>query len=178
VTPDTIGSLLGAVGGLAFIQAGAGALPADVEIAARGAGLLAFLLVLRALHQRQGAASGAGRSPRALSRGYGIVVGAEVLGIVVGLRLLNGPVDTPQAAPAWIAFVVGTHFVALALLLRQPGLTWLGHGVTACGAAGLTAAFLGGSDPLLAVVAGLAPGALLLAAAGRAAVRSRVAALS
>lgn len=167
MAPDKIGSLIGAVGGLVFIQANAGAFPAGVELGLRVAGAVAFVAVLAALPRVNRPAPTDTRSPGALGRGYGVIVAAELLGIFVGLRVLNGPLDTPQATPAWIAFVVGTHFVALALLLREAAFSRLGYAITACGAAALLAAFLGAPDSVIAALAGILPGALLLSSVVR-----------
>ena len=63
---------------------------------------------------------------------------AEVLAIWIGLALLNGPLDTPHAAVAWISSVVGAHFFALAVVWRNPLFSWLGAALLGCGAVGLT----------------------------------------
>ena len=42
-------------------------------------------------------------------------------------------------------------------------MSWLGAGTTACGALGLTVAVVGADDATTAAIAGVAPGALLLA---------------
>jgi len=38
--------------------------------------------------------------------------------IAAGLVVLNGPLHAPQAAVAWIALVVGVHFIALAVIWK------------------------------------------------------------
>jgi hypothetical protein len=154
--------LIGAVGGLVFVQAGSGAFDSGVALALRGAGVVGFLAVLRALSLVQRPSAVEPRTPGAWPRGFWIVVAAEVLAVVVGVRVLDGPLDTPEAVLPWIALVVGTHFVALALVLHQQVLARVGYGMTACGAGALIAAFLGASDALLAGLAGMVPGALLL----------------
>jgi hypothetical protein len=55
-----------------------------------------------------------------------VVVAAEVIAIVVGVRLLAGPLDVPDAGVAWVALVVGLHFVALAVVWAQPIFSWVG----------------------------------------------------
>jgi hypothetical protein len=163
VTPEKTGSLIGAVGGLVLVEASSGAFGSGVALVLRGAGLVGFLAVLRALSLVQRPAPVEARRPGAVPRGLSLVVAAEVLALVVGVRVLAGPLDTPQAVLPWIAFVVGTHFVALALVLHQRVLARVGYGMTACGAVALPAAFLGASDPVIAALAGIVPGALLLA---------------
>ncbi|MEV7691655.1 hypothetical protein [Streptomyces bungoensis] len=91
-----------------------------------------------------------------------------VIEVVVGLTgiiLINGPLRAPLATVPWIALVVGLHFFGLAAVWRLPALRWLGAAMSACGAAGLALAACGSSSATIAVVAGIAPGALLLGSA-------------
>jgi hypothetical protein len=85
----------------------------------------------------------------------------EVVAIAVGLALLNGPLHAPQAAVAWIALVVGAHFIGLAVVWKQFFFHWLGASILLCGAIVLAVA----TSPQGAIdtVAGVLPGALLLA---------------
>jgi len=53
--------------------------------------------------------------------------------------MLNGPVDAPQAAVAWIS-LVGVHFVGLPIVWEPPFLRWLGASIAVCSALGLAAA--------------------------------------
>jgi hypothetical protein len=164
VPADRTGSFLGAVGGLVFVEVGAGAFPRGVEITLRLAGVVCFVVVLGVLRRRAQRPSPVGTGPgRGLGAGYAAVVVGELVALVVGLRLLSGPFDTPEAAPAWVALVVGTHFFALAALVRERAFTQLGCAITVCGAAAFAAALLGAPDAVVAGLAGVAPGAVLLA---------------
>jgi hypothetical protein len=96
------------------------------------------------------------------SRRYWLVVAAEVLAIWVGLALLNGPLDTPHAAVAWISSVVGAHFVALAVVWRNPLFHWLGTALLGCGVVGLVLAARGSAIGVIDLVGGVLPGAILL----------------
>ena len=91
-----------------------------------------------------------------------MVVAGEVLGTLVGLAVLNGPLDAPEAAVAWVSFVVGLHFFALAVVWRQPLFHRLGAALAACGAVGLVLAAAGSDASWIDAVGGVAPGAVLL----------------
>jgi hypothetical protein len=162
MTPERLGSLIGAVFGLVFVLVNAGPLPTGAGIVVRALGILLFLLVLVIV----GRARRRPASPRQAGGGFGVgywlVVAAEVIAIVVGVRLLGGPLDTPDAGVAWVAFVVGVHFVALAIVWAQPLFHWLGGSLSACGAVGLILAFADAPQAAVATVGGVLPGALLL----------------
>ena len=160
-----LGSLIGAGFGLIYVEVNAGALAAPAAAALRIAGGVAFAGLVAVLAARRdpgaradGAARG-GFGPR-----YGLVVAAEVAAIVAGVALLNGPLDRPRAAVAWVSVVVGVHFFALAALWRVSLFRWLGAAIVVCGLAGLAAAGLGASSAVVATMGGVLPGALLLAA--------------
>lgn len=63
----------------------------------------------------------------------------EVLAIFGGLALLNGALDAPRAAVAWVSTVVGVHFLALAVLWRQRLFTVLGGALAPCVAPSVSA---------------------------------------
>jgi hypothetical protein len=65
---------------------------------------------------------------------------------------------------AWVSVVVGVHFVVLAAIWRLWLFRLLGAAIALCGIAGLTAAVLGTPMAVIAVVGGVLPGVLLLAA--------------
>jgi hypothetical protein len=89
-------------------------------------------------------------------------VAAEVLAIWFGLALLNGPLRTPPAAVAWVSSVVGAHFIALALVWRNPLFRWLGTALLGCGLVSLVLAARGTDPGLIDLVGGILPGAILL----------------
>jgi hypothetical protein len=97
-------------------------------------------------------------------RGYWLVVVIEVAALAIGLAVVNGPLDAPQAAVAWISFVVGLHFVALAVVFGERFFHQLGGVITACGLAGLVLAAAGATSASIATAGGIVPGAMLLAA--------------
>lgn len=157
------GPLVGAVFGLVFVLANAGALPSLVAALLQGIAFAVFVAIMLTQCHRPGRpAAQVEASGRAFGRSYWIVVAGEVSAIVLGLIVLAGPLDTPQAAVAWISLVVGLHFFALATVWQQPLMRVLGAGIAACGAVGLVLAATGASDAAIAVTAGVVPGVLLL----------------
>ena len=91
-----------------------------------------------------------------------MVVAAEVVAIVIGVRVVEATLETPHAGVAWVAFVVGLHFVALAALWHQPVFYALGASMAGSGAVGLGLAAIGAAPAAVATAGGIVPGALLL----------------
>ena len=162
MTPDRLGLVIGAIFGLLYMVANAGALPSPSGPILIVLGVLAFVGVLLALRRRGTTQPRPGAPGRGFGRGYWLVVAAEGVAAVVGLVLLNGPLDLPEAGLPWVSFVVGVHFVGLARVWDEASLAWVGAGIATLGAAGLVVAAAGGSDAAIAAVAGVGPGALLL----------------
>ncbi|WP_051833673.1 hypothetical protein [Streptomyces katrae] len=163
MTKDQIGRLIGLGFGLSFIEANAGALPTQAQVPLRVAGVAAFLgLVL--FGRRRTQAVQTADEPRGASFGgrYWLVVLAEVVAVAAGLAVINRVLHTPQATVGWIAAVVGVHFFGLATVWSRPELRTLGGGMTACGVLGLVLAFCGAATALVALIAGITPGVLLL----------------
>lgn len=90
------------------------------------------------------------------------MVAAEVVAGAAGLAVINGRRDAPQAGVAWIALVVGLHFLGLAAVWRQPFLSGLGAAIAVCGAAGLILAAAHASAAAIAAISGVIPGGLLI----------------
>ena len=163
-----LGSFIGGVFGLIYVEVNAGVLAAPAAAAVRIAGAVAFAGLLALLAVRRGsgapatAAARGGFGPR-----YWLVVAAEVAAIVAGSALLNGPFDRPRAVVAWVSVVVGVHFAALAVVWRVSLFRWLGAAIALAGVASLAAAGFGASSAVIATVGGVLPGALLLAAGYR-----------
>jgi hypothetical protein len=159
-----IGSVIGAVFGLVFVLANSGSLAPWLGLVLRALAVVAFVTVL--VGARRPAAPSSAPSERGRLGGFGreywLVVAGEVLAIFAGLALLNGPIDAPEAAVAWISFVVGVHFVALAAVWNEPVFSWLGMALALCGGLGLALAATGADEAVIDSVAGIVPGALLL----------------
>jgi hypothetical protein len=149
------------VGGALVAQLGAVA-PARGWIPLRAVGVIAFVVVLVALARADATPQPAGG--RGFGPGFWPVAVGEVVALAVGLRLIHGPLDARDASVAWVSFVVGAHFVVLAVVLEERLYAWLGVAIGTCGLAGLGMAALGTGAAPIAVVSGVIPGAVLLAA--------------
>lgn len=161
MSPEKLGSLIGAAFGLVFVLVNTGPLPTVLAGVLRLLGVGAFLLVLTAL-RRPGPVTGRYAAGGGFSRPYWLVVAAEVLAIWVGVAVLNGSLETPQAAVAWVSSVVGAHFFALAVVWRNPLFHWLGAVLVGCGVVGLLLAARGWDVGAVDLVGGVLPGAVLL----------------
>jgi hypothetical protein len=159
VTREQIPRLIGGAFGLVFVEVNAGALPLPVSVALRVLAVAAFLGLAVALRRaRPAGSSGTER----FGRRYWFVVTLEAVAGVAGIAVVKAVLHAPQAAVAWISFVVGLHFFGLAVVWRRSRLHWLAAGLTACGAAGLALAGCGCPEAAIATTAGVVPGALLL----------------
>ncbi|MGW7460172.1 hypothetical protein [Streptomyces sp. NPDC054797] len=167
MTSNQTGRLIGAAFGLVFVLVNAGALSPALAVALRVLAIASFIALFIALRRARVPAAATdhadGTAPRTFDRGYRLVVAAEVLAALAGVLVVNHLLHAPQATGAWITFVVGLHFFGLAAVWRMPSLRLLAAAMSACGAAGLVLAACGSSPAVVAAVAGIAPGALLLA---------------
>ncbi|WP_345695984.1 hypothetical protein [Kitasatospora terrestris] len=162
---NQIGRLIGAVFGLVFVLANAGAFPTAVAVPLRVLAILVFLKLFTGM-RRKGAAPTEpdGTSDQTFGRGYRLAVAAEVLVGAGGLFVLARVLHVPEAAVGWIALVVGLHFFGLAVAWRMPAVHVLAAALTVCGAAGLALAGADAPHAAVAAVSGIAPGVLLLSA--------------
>ncbi|PWK74625.1 hypothetical protein BCL76_101359 [Streptomyces sp. CG 926] len=173
MTSNQTGRLIGAIFGLVFVAANAGTLPTVAAVPLRVLAVVSFVALFIALRRTRttpaaddesmGAAAAAA-APKRFGRGYRLVVAAEVVAALAGFLVITRVLHAPQASVAWLSLVVGLHFFGLAAVWRMPSLRWLAAAMTACGAAGLVLAACGASLAVIATVAGIAPGALLLGA--------------
>lgn len=170
--PDTgivpgqrLGSLIGAIFGLIYVEANAGLLPEPLAVGLQIAAGIAFAglaaLLVRARKVRA-AAHPAGRG--GFRGSYWLVVAGEAISIPAGAAVLNGPAGLPHAVVAWVSIVVGVHFLVLAVFWRLKLFRLLGAAIALCGAAGLTAAASGAAPADVAAIGGVLPGIVLLAA--------------
>ncbi|MER6032190.1 hypothetical protein [Streptomyces sp. NPDC001851] len=160
-----INRVIGALFGLIFIEANAGALPSSAGIPLRVLAIGAFLVLLVALRRGHLSTQTTHAPQQGFGRRYWAVVVIEAVAGLTGIVLINGLLQAPLATLPWIAFVVGLHFFGLAAVWRMSALVWLGAAMSACGVAGLALAAWGSSAVIIAAVAGVAPGALLLGSA-------------
>ncbi|MET0964916.1 MAG: hypothetical protein ABWZ02_00880 [Nakamurella sp.] len=166
-----VGSSIAAVFGLIFVLVNTGTLPPAVAWTLRVLAFLAFAAIVLAVLRRgraQSAGAGPGGSAAAgpvspFGRSYWLITAAEAVALFGGVRLLTGPLGHPGGGVAWVSFIVGVHFFALAAVFRAPYFNWLGAAVTLCGAVGLVLVFTDGAQVWVDLFGGVIPGALLLA---------------
>ena len=171
-----LGSLIGGIFGLIYVEVNAGSLPGHWAAALRitagavFAGLAALLALAAGPRPPAGPAARSG-----FGKGYWLVVAGEAAAIPVGAALISGPGGLQNAAVAWVSVVVGVHFVVLAAIWRLPLFGYLGVAMALCGIAGLSAAAACASVAVVAGTGGVLPGALLLAAGSWGAAHARMA---
>jgi hypothetical protein len=163
VTANRLGLLIGAVFGTIYVVVNAGALGGPVGPLLQVVGVAALVgLLIVVFRSRPAPAAAAAGGAVGFGRGYWAVVAAEVVAFFAGTAVLRGPLALPLAVLPWITFVVGVHFLGLAKVWSAASLAWLGAGLAACGVLGLVVAVIGAGEAVVAVVAGVAPGLLLL----------------
>ncbi|MEU7988261.1 hypothetical protein AB0B56_25630 [Streptosporangium canum] len=82
----------------------------------------------------------AGPRPSMFGRGYLIIVAAEAVLLFGGIRVLAAWERPEQTNVAWVAFVVGVHFIALAPVWKDWSIAVPGVVLTLLGVAGLVLA--------------------------------------
>ncbi|WP_197093866.1 hypothetical protein [Nonomuraea sp. SBT364] len=166
------GLLVGAVFGAVFVVVNAQSPlnPLTVNVLRVAAVLAAAGVVVMwfATARREGD----GERRNMFSRGYLVVVLAEAILLFGGLRVLAA-LDVPeQANVAWVAFVVGVHFVALAPIWKDWSIAVPGAALSLLGVAGLVLASTS-AVTWVPLVSGVLSGVVLLAGSLFAAWRGR-----
>lgn len=158
-----VGSAIAVVFGLVFIVVNSSELPTAWSLGLRlVAVLVAAVLVIGSVRRLRHAAGREGlQIPMAFGRRYWFIVAAEVAALVVGLILINGVLQVGRFAVAWVAVVVGVHFLGLATIWWPRGFAMLGAVIALLGVAGFVVGALGGSAAAIGVTAGVSSGAAL-----------------
>lgn len=104
----------------------------------------------------------AGPQRNMFGRGYLIVVVAEAILLFGGIRMFAAWGRPEQTNVAWVAFVVGVHFIALAPVWKDRGIAVPGVVLTLLGAAGLVLASTA-AVAWVPFVSGVLSGVVLLA---------------
>lgn len=165
------GTLAGAVTaglfGVVWAESAAAAVSGPAPTAIRAVAV-AVALVIVLCSARLWRSAGADRAPGARARPmfssprYAAIVALEVLAFGGGTALL-GAIGGRDYVVAWVAAVIGLHFVALGRLF-WPGFYWLGAALVTASAAGATVGLAGGgADPIVATTALIAAASLLIA---------------
>jgi len=164
-----VGSTIAAVFGLIFVLVNTGALLPAAAWILRVLAIIAFAAILLVVFRigrgtpAEDKPDGTARASSPFGRSYWLIVAVEVVALFGGVRLLTGPLGHPQGGVAWVSFVVGVHFFALAAVFRAPYFNWLAAAVTLCGSIGLILVFAGAAQVWVDLLGGVIPGALLLA---------------
>lgn len=169
-----IGSQIAGAFGMVFVSINSTALAPQVRIpllVVAGIALLAIVLLSMRSYRQQalavsvlpaGTAQPGGRPGGApFGRAYWLIVVIEAVALFGGIRVITG-LGFPELGVAWVAFVVGTHFFALARVFRLARFHALGAIVTTFGIAGFVLRTLGHVEPV-AIVSGVLSGLALLA---------------
>lgn len=161
MSPQSLGLLIGAAFGTTFVLANAGEpLPATAGIALRTAAILCLAAVVVAAFRTNRPGNREGR-PGWFGPKFGLVVTAEFALIFGGIALLRAW-DAPQECNvAWIALIVGLHFIALAPVWKEPAIAVPGVLLTGLGTTGLVMAAMSQVD-WVPFVSGALSGAVLL----------------
>ncbi|RSN46508.1 MULTISPECIES: hypothetical protein [Actinomadura] len=163
MSPQLLGLFVGSSFGTAFVLANAGApVPGPLGIALRVAAVLCLIAVVvtgfRTDRRREAPAD---PPPAWFGPKFGLVVLAEFALIFGGIAVLRA-LDAPdQCNVAWIALIVGLHFVVLAPIWKRTAIAVPGALLTALGVAGMVMAALSHVD-WIPFVSGVLSGAVLL----------------
>lgn len=162
-SPTFVGHLIGASFGLVFVLVNVAGLPALLAVGLRIAAAAAFAVVLLGFLRTARVLREAGRArPVAFTPFYWLVVLIEALALVGGLAVLRQV--EPAAALGWIALVVGLHFFPLSRLWPEGRrqLVAIATAMTVLGVIGLALAVMTQDAVLVAVIAGVGSGLVLL----------------
>jgi hypothetical protein len=157
----TRGSTIGAVAGLVFILVNAGSLPDGVAVVVRGLGVLAFVAVLALVVRHRGSDQPPSRPDELARRTYWAMVGFEAVLLPAGSIALTRT-GYPELGVAWVALIVGVHFLPFAKAFAAPDFRTLGWTMIVLGLVGGVLA-VSVSAASGAVVAGVLSGAALFA---------------
>lgn len=162
-----IGSLIGTPFGVTFLLINGSQLPSPgfaVTVGIAIAGTLAVLITAwrqRDLHLLNEPPTRAGEG---FGRTYWAVVVAEAVALFAGLFVMNRT-GYADYGVAWVATLVGLHFLPLGRLWREPVHYVTGVLMTALGVTGLILALADTTPWVVSGASGVGAGAVLLAAA-------------
>jgi hypothetical protein len=153
-----VGPAIGGTFGLVYVLVNLRVLPNAASLPLRILAVVVFLAILAGLRR-----PAPDSSPHVeFGRGYRLVVAAEVVAGIGGSVLLTVGFGLSNAGLAWISFVVGVHFLGLAKVWRAPSIALVGAAIGVLGAVGLAIAVARGTETVIALVAGVGPGVVLL----------------
>ncbi|WP_345571732.1 hypothetical protein [Nonomuraea rosea] len=160
------GLLIGAIFGAVFVvvnaQSPLNGLTVNLLRVAACLGAASVVAMWFAAARKGRSAEGAGQNM--FGKGYLVVVAAEAILLFGGIRVLAAVESPEQANVAWVAFVVGVHFIVLAPIWQDRGIAVPGVVLSLLGAAGLVLA-AAGAVTWVPLVSGVLSGAVLLTGA-------------
>jgi hypothetical protein len=161
-----IGSIISAGFGIGWVEWGTLNLGGKASTAIRIVGVvIGVVLIVRSIRfrRKQRAAQRANPGPAEpsmfASRGYRLVVAAEVVALVAGYLLL-GALGAGTYQIVWFALVVGVHFVGFGRLFAFR-FYFVGAALIVAAIAGLIAGIAGGGVAIVQAVTGFAAGLTL-----------------
>ena len=176
-----VGSLVGAVGGLAFVLFNTWPLAVPWPTVVIAVGVVWFLLVLRAVWRVPPDPDGYRPDSRQM-QAFWIIVALEVVAILAGTNLAIRVLDRPDLSLPWVATVLGLHWLAFRRVFQREAFLYLGLLTLTCGVTGLLIAATGIAGEYAletsAISCGLLVGAVMLWCVGLDATRRRRAILS
>ena len=157
------GVIIAAIFGIGWAQWGASGLTGAAAGVVRAVtAVLGAIILIRAFRLRRTAPGGS--VSMFASRGYRIVVALEVVAIIAGAIVLNAT-GHPGYVAAWIAAVVGVHFLGFGSLFAR--FYYVVGALIVLGAlAALVVGLAGSGRRAIEATAGLVTAAALLSAAG------------
>lgn len=158
------GAVISGIFGIGWAEWGASGLSGNPSKAVRIVGIVIGAIIVARSAQRRRSAPSRSESMFA-ARGYRLVVVGEVVAIAVGAAILSATGHSGYVC-AWVAAVVGVHFLAFGHLF-DPFFGWLGAALIIAALAGtaIGVAAGGGTDGVEATT-GLIAATSLFAAAG------------
>lgn len=151
--------------GIGWIEWGTANLTSTAWIAVRVVGaVIGLVIIARAVRLRR-AGTGSAQPSMFASRGYRLVVAAEVVALVAGSIALIAT-DHAEFQIAWVAFVVGVHFVGFGKLFAARYYA-LGGALIVAALAGLVLGLAGGGIGLTQAVTGFVAGLSMFVAAAQ-----------
>lgn len=170
VTSNVKGALVGAMisggFGLAWSVWGASGLSGAASAVVRTAGIvIGLLIILWCAHMwRSAPAGGSGSGTMFSSGAYRLIVALEVLALICG-NVLLGLIGHREYVIAWVATVVGVHFLGFGWQFWA-GFYGLGAALITAGIVGTIVGLGGGSAGAIKGTAGLIAAASLFVAGG------------
>jgi len=159
-----VGSLVAISFGLVFVVVNSGELGGwTTGVRIGGVVVAVALLVGLVLAARRAAAAPATDHKGFVDQRYWRIVGLEGIALFGGLVVINAVLGQPKVAVAWIAVVVGVHFVGLARLWGMDLYLVLGAVMAVLGLAGFVLAAAGASAGTIGLVSGVLSGVALFA---------------